>query len=85
MQTLVHAMRDPIGLHARLIGHLIELLGRYDCQVTASNGEKTVNALNLLEMLTLKVAHQAELTLCFDGPDESEARDAAAELVDKEF
>ncbi|MEK8225087.1 HPr family phosphocarrier protein [Oerskovia sp. M15] len=71
-------LRNPLGLHARPAAILARLVAGYDAKVTI-NG---VNAASVLEMMKLGATGGRELVIAADGPQASEARDAAVAVVE---
>lgn len=73
------------GLHVRPATMLADLAGKFRSQVTIIKDGQTVAARSIIEILTLAAAHGAQLTVRAEGPDEAEAVDAIARLVEGRF
>ena len=69
---------NRLGLHARPSAELVRLAARYECNITISNGEKTVNAKSIMSVMTLAASQGRILTLEAMGID---AEDALVALV----
>lgn len=77
-----------VGLHARPATVFVQTASQFqsDIQVanlTQSNGP--VNAKSVLMVLTLGVEKDFEIELTATGPDEQEALDALAQLIQDNF
>jgi len=67
-------VRSKTGLHLRPISLIVEVVRRSNCQVTISKGTHTVNADNVLDLMTLNAEFGTTLEL--------EARgDGAAQVI----
>lgn len=67
--TLVVSNR--LGLHARASAKLVSIAARYDSDITITHERHTVDARNIMGLLTLGAAKGTPLLFRIDGPDES--------------
>ena len=63
----------------------MKLASAYRSQITVSRGSRTTDGKSILGLLLLAAARGATLTITADGPDEAEAADALASLIQRGF
>jgi phosphotransferase system HPr (HPr) family protein len=69
---------NPQGLHMRPAAAFAELAGRFECVVTVSRAELTVDGKNWVELLLLAAEEGMELQLEVTGRDAPRAIDVLA-------
>lgn len=76
---------NKLGLHARASAKFVKLASEFTSEITlASNGQK-VNGKSIMGIMMLAAGHGTELELCTEGPDEDQAMNALAALVEDGF
>jgi phosphocarrier protein len=76
---------NKLGLHARASAKLTQLAGKYKSEVWISRDGRRVNAKSIMGVMMLAAAKGSTVTLETDGPDEHEAIDAIAHLIESRF
>jgi phosphocarrier protein HPr len=76
---------NQLGLHARAAARFVKVASRFKCQIRVGRGPHTMDGKSILGLLLLAAARGSQLTLSADGPDEAEAIDALAGLVERGF
>lgn len=76
---------NKLGLHARASAKLTETAGRYKADVWVSRNGKRVNAKSIMGVMMLAAAKGSRIMIETDGPDETEAIAAVAQLVAQRF
>ena len=76
---------NKLGLHARAAVKLVQLLSSYKSGATLSTRGREVNAKSIMGVMLLAAAQGTVVTLRLDGPDETEAGEAAAQLFERCF
>ena len=76
---------NRLGLHARAAAKLVQLTGRFDCDVTLSKDGHDVDGKSILGVLLLAAAQGSRVVLRCDGEDEHEATEAIRDLVANRF
>ena len=71
-------VRNPAGLHARPSLAVSQTVRKSQSRVTIQNHKQTVDAGDILQLLSLGATHGTELTLSATGPDAEEVLDALA-------
>jgi phosphocarrier protein NPr len=79
--TITH----PGGLHARPALAVAQTVRRFQSRVEIGNGRETVDAGEVLQLLTLGAACGAHLTIAARGPDAEQALDALEHLFADNF
>jgi phosphocarrier protein len=76
---------NKLGLHARASEKLTQTAARFDSEVWLSRNGKRVNAKSIMGVMMLAAARGTTVLLEVDGPDESRALEALAQLVATRF
>jgi phosphocarrier protein len=82
-QTVV--VRSPSGLHLRPISQIVEVVRRWGCRVTIRNGDRTVPADNVLDLMTLIAVHGTSLELEAQGEGALKTIEEIARLFETDF
>ncbi len=80
-------IKNETGLHARPASEFVRLAGKYRSDITIQrlSNAKAVNAKSIILLLTLGLAHGEEALIAAQGPDEQEAVEALANLIENEL
>ena len=78
-------IQNNVGLHARPATFFIQKANTYKSSIWVEKEDRRVNAKSLLGVLSLGIVKGMTITLVADGPDETEALEGLAELVDTGF
>lgn len=76
---------NKLGLHARASMKLMNLASRYQSKVNIEYHNQNVDAKDILEIMVLAASQGAEIDIITDGPDETEAMEKIAELINDRF
>jgi phosphocarrier protein HPr len=76
---------NKLGLHARASAKLTETAGRYKADIWVSRNGRRVNAKSIMGVMMLAAAKGSRIMIQTDGPDETEAIAAVAQLVAERF
>ena len=76
---------NRLGLHARAAARFVETAGRFDAEVTVTNGEESVSGKSILGLMMLAAAEGTRLMIDASGPDAEAVVDALAALVAERF
>jgi phosphocarrier protein HPr len=76
---------NKLGLHARASAKLTETAGRYKADVWVSRNGRRVNAKSIMGVMMLAAAKGSRIIIQSDGPDETDAIAAIAQLVAERF
>jgi len=78
---------NPLGLHARAAAQLVRLAGTFQSRIILKRTDSamTADAKSILNILTLAASKGVELDVEIDGPDESVAMQAVADIFEKGF
>lgn len=85
MQKLTLTISNRLGLHARASAKLTKLAGGYRSDIHLSRNGRRVNAKSIMGVMMLAAGLGSEVELEADGPDEAEAVQAIATLVNDKF
>lgn len=78
-------IQNSVGLHARPATFFIQKANSYKSSVWVEKDDRRVNAKSLLGVLSLGIVKGMTVTITADGPDENEALDGLAALIDSDF
>lgn len=76
---------NKLGLHARAAAKLVQLTGRFRCQVRLTKDGQTVDGKSILGILLLAATKGSTLLIESDGADEAEAMTAIVSLIENKF
>lgn len=76
---------NSVGLHARPATFFIQKAQSYKSSIWVEKDERRINAKSLLGILALGISKGMSINLIADGPDEAEALDGLAELINTGF
>ena len=76
---------NKLGLHARAAAKVVNLLSRYQSLATLECRGRAVNAKSIMGVMLLAAGQGTRVTLKLDGPDETEAMEAAHALFTRGF
>lgn len=85
MVTRDVTIKNSVGLHARPATFFIQKANSFRSSISVEREDRRVNAKSLLGVLSLGIVKGMEITLVADGPDEEEAVEALANLIEKEL
>ncbi|MCB1827464.1 MAG: HPr family phosphocarrier protein [Coxiellaceae bacterium] len=85
MLTKKITIKNKLGLHARASMKLINVAGRFNCNITIKHDNKIVDAKDIMNVMGLAASKGTEIELITDGSDEKEAMNAVAELIENRF
>ena len=71
-----HVIKDPLGIHARPAGAIVQLVKGLNCKVTLKCGEKTATASSIIELMSLGAAKGSKLEVSAEGQDAAKALQA---------
>lgn len=78
-------VRNQIGLHARPATFFIQKANEYRCNIWIEKDEIRVNAKSLLGVLSLGIVGGTTMKIIAEGPDEEEAVNGLAKLIETGF
>jgi phosphocarrier protein HPr len=76
---------NALGLNASASAKLVQLASKYPCEVSLTRNGRRVNAKSLMGVMMLAAGKGSRVVLETDGPDETEALDAIAALIEDRF
>ena len=76
MQQFTYTITNPIGIHARPAGLLVQVAKALDCTVTIQKGDRSVSAVQLFQLMSMGVQHGDTVTVTIQGGDEAAGRAA---------
>ena len=76
-------LKNEDGLHMRPAMQFVDVANRFDCDITVSNGENTVDGKSIMQISMLAASCGAKLKIKAEGDDAEEAIQALSELVEE--
>ncbi len=76
---------NAVGLHARPATFFIQKANSYKSSIWIERDDRKINAKSLLGVLSLAIVKDMTVTLIADGPDEEDAVNGLAALVESSF
>ena len=74
-----------MGLHARPATFFIQKANSFKSSIWVEREDRRVNAKSLLGVLSLGIVKDMTITLLADGPDETDALEGLANLIETGF
>ena len=74
-------IRSELGLHARPAGEFVVMAGRFESEISVSDGREWVDGRSVLSLLSLAAGRGVELRIRATGEDAEEAVAALGELL----
>ena len=78
-------IKNTLGLHARPAALFAKTAEDFKSEIRVSKEGVEVNGKSILGLMMLVAGKGSELTIAADGPDEEEAVEALAKLVESGF
>jgi phosphocarrier protein HPr len=79
-------IKNADGLHMRPAMQFVDVANQFECNVTVSNSENSVDGKSIMQMSMLAATYGTKLKIRTEGADAQEAVDALRVLVeDKHF
>ena len=78
-------VENQVGLHARPATFFIQKANEFKSSIWVEKEERRANAKSLLGVLSLGIMGGAQIRLIAGGPDEEQAVEALAKLVENGF
>ena len=78
-------VRNYPGIHAHPAVLFVKKAGLFRSEITVSNGSLSVNGKSIMGVLMLAAEQGTNLTIRAEGPDEQDAADSLAHLVESKF
>lgn len=76
---------NAAGLHMRPAMQFVDIVNRYDCDVTVSNGENSVDGKSIMQMSMLAATVGTRLKVAAQGPGAEELIKVLHELVEEKM
>ena len=78
-------IRNQLGLHARACALFVKTAARFQSNILVSRDDLEVNGKSIMGVMMLAAEEGSTIKVKADGPDESAAIRAIAELVNGKF
>lgn len=76
---------NQLGMHARAAARFVHLAARFESRITVGRQGRDMDGKSIMGLLLLAAARGTAITIAADGPDEAEAVEALADLVNTGF
>jgi phosphocarrier protein len=76
-------IKNADGLHMRPAMQFVEAANRFECDITVSNNENSVDGKSIMQMSMLAATCGTKLKIKAEGADAQRAVDALRELVEE--
>lgn len=73
------------GLHARPAAEIVKMAAKFKCDILLVRDDLEVNGKSIMGVMMLAAEFGSSLLLRADGPDETEAVGAIAQLIESKF
>ena len=76
-------IKNADGLHMRPATQFVDVASQFDCDVTVSNDENSVDGKSIMQMSMLAATYGTKLKIKAEGADAQKALDALRALVEE--
>jgi phosphocarrier protein len=76
-------IKNADGLHMRPAMQFVDVANKFECDITVSNNENSVDGKSIMQMSMLAATCGTKLKIKADGADAQQAIDALKELVEE--
>jgi phosphotransferase system HPr (HPr) family protein len=76
-------IRNADGLHMRPAMQFVDVASEFDCEITVSNDETSVDGKSIMQMSMLAATYGTKLKIRAQGGDAQKAVEALRELVEE--
>ena len=83
MKEIKYVITDPVGIHARPAGLLVNLAKAAASSITVSKGDKSAEMKKLMKLMSLGVKTGNVITVAAEGPAEDEAIEAMKKFFEE--
>lgn len=85
MKTCRVTVVNPLGVHARRAGRIVQAASGFRCNISLYVNGRTANARNIIAVMLLAAGVGSTISIETTGPDEADALDAIARVIGDEF
>ena len=82
MKSIKVHIKNKKGLHARPSSLFVQLVTKYDSDITVKSEDETVNGKSIMGLMLLAAEEGRELELIADGPDEDIMLEELVDLIE---
>lgn len=79
------AITNKRGLHARASAKFVQMVERFNAEITVTRGHETVGGNSIMGLMMLAASPGTSITVTAKGPQAQQALDALTELVGSRF
>ena len=76
-------IKNADGLHMRPAMQFVDIANQFDCEVSVTDGENTVDGKSIMQMSMLAATFGTKLTIITEGEDAQQAIDELRMLVEE--
>ncbi len=76
---------NKLGLHARAAAKFVKTASAFGSEIKAGKNDQMVDGKSIMSVMMLAASKGTELKLQLDGPDEEQALQALADLINDYF
>ena len=85
MQTKSITIVNKLGLHAQAAAPLVQLAGKFDCDINITLNGRKVNGKSIMGIMMLAASKDMTVEITTSGPDELSAMSGLEELIQARF
>ena len=85
MFNVTTVVKCASGLHNKQATYFIQKANDFRSSIWIEADERRINAKSLLGVLSMAIVSGTEVTLCAEGPDEEEAVNTLADMLEEDL
>ena len=78
-------IKNRLGLHARAAARLVQVLGKYDAEVTVTKEDQEVSGKSILGLMMLAAGQGSIIDVVAVGPEAAAAIESVTGLIERKF
>ena len=78
-------IKNRLGLHARAAALLVQIVARFNAEITVAKDDQTVNGKSILGLMMLAAGQGSHIDVNVSGPQAEAALAAIERLVEQKF
>lgn len=81
MKSFKYVIKDKAGIHARPAGIVVKEVKKYEAEIRIMSEGKTVDASDLMKLMSMGIKCGDEITVQLSGVDEEDAEAAIKQVL----
>lgn len=85
MRNQEFTILNKLGIHARPAAQFVKTASKFKSEVRVEKDDEEVDGKSIMGLMMLAAGHGSIIIVKIDGPDEDQAMEAIASLIERKF